>query len=106
VKKGRSEVSVQISDARLPPDLEALRCEMDDLRIVRLALSVLDSRLTADLAPDEFRAELRRLLEHIEAKERQALQVMITTPLLNHAGMDVIAALRALSGNGLSVVLV
>jgi hypothetical protein len=30
---------------------------------------------------------------------------MITTPLLNHAGMDVVAALRALSENGLSVAL-
>ena len=39
-------MAVQISDARLPVDLEALRCETDDLRI--------------------------------EAKERQALQVMIT----------------------------
>jgi hypothetical protein len=29
---------VQVLDARLPADLEALRCEMDDLRIVRLAL--------------------------------------------------------------------
>jgi hypothetical protein len=79
---------------------------MDDLRIVRLALSVLDSRLTADLAPETFRADLRGLLERIEAKEREALQVMITVPLLNNAGMDVIAALRALSENGLSVVLV
>jgi hypothetical protein len=99
-------MAVQISDARLPKDLEALRCEMDDLRIVRLALSVLDARLTVDLAPEAFRAELRELLERIEAKEREALQVMITTPLLNHAGVDVIAALRALSENGLSVVLV
>ena len=98
-------MAVQISDVRLPPDLEVLRGEMDDLRIVRLALNVLDSRLTADLAPEEFRAELHGLLERIEAKERQALQVMITAPLLNHAGMDVIAALRALSESGLSVVL-
>jgi len=86
-------MAVEISDARLPADLEALRCEMDDLRIVRLALSVLDWRLTADLATETFRAELCGLRERIEAKEREALQVMITVPLLNHAGMDVIAAL-------------
>jgi hypothetical protein len=97
---------VQVSDARPPTDLEARRCEMDDLRIVRLALDVLDCRLTSGLAPEEFRAELRGLLERIEAKEREALQVMTTTPLLNHAGMDVVTALRALSGNGLSIGLV
>jgi hypothetical protein len=31
---------------------------------------------------------------------------MIITPLLSHAGMDVVAALCALSENGLSVALV
>jgi hypothetical protein len=99
-------MAVQVSDTRLLADLEAMRCEMDDLRIVRLALDVLDCRLTPGLAPEGFRAELRGLLERIEAKEREALQVMITTPLLNHAGMDVVTALRALSENGLSIVLV
>ena len=79
---------------------------MEDLRLVRLALSVLDSRLTPDLAPEGFRAELRGLLERIEAREREALRTMITVLLLNHAGMDVIAALRVLSDNGLSVVLI
>jgi hypothetical protein len=49
-------VAAQVSDARLPADLETLRCEMDDLRIVRLALSVLDFRLTTDLASEGFRA--------------------------------------------------
>jgi hypothetical protein len=48
---------------------------------------------------------LRGLLERIEAKEREVLHVMITVPLLNHAGMDVVAVLRALSENGLSVIL-
>jgi hypothetical protein len=79
---------------------------MDDLRIVRLALSVIDSRLTAGLTPEGFRTELRGLLERIEARNARRLQVMITAPLLNHAGMDVVTALRTRSESGLSVVLI
>jgi hypothetical protein len=66
----------------------------------------LTATLPVRLPTEGFRAELRGLLERIEAKEREALQVMITTPLLNHADMDVVSALRALSDSGLSVVLV
>jgi hypothetical protein len=99
-------MAVEISSERLPTDLEALRTEMDDLRLLRLAISVLSSHLNSDLASREFMTELNALLSRIEAKEREALQVMITVPLLNHTGMDVVEALRVLSESGLSVVLV
>lgn len=99
-------MAVEVNSGRSPVEIETLRMEMDDLRILRLALTVLYSHLHSSLASQEFMKELNALLERIEAKEREALQVMITVPLLNHMGMDVVAALRVLSENGLSVILV
>jgi hypothetical protein len=95
-------VPVEIG-GRSPEDLENLGTEMEGLRVLRTVLNVVDSHLTPGLASQAFRAELVALTRRIEAKEREVLQAVITVPLLNHASMDVVAALRVLSENGLSV---
>jgi hypothetical protein len=92
-------------------DMEELRIELEDTRIIRLALDSLEEHLPAELASDGLTAEFVGLRERLAKMERKALrkigsrEYMILAPVdeFECFGGKAAEAFRALDDLGLVI---
>lgn len=89
------------------PDIEETLIKLEETRLARIALEVLDTRMPSDLATAELREQLLALRRRLEEKELETLQAMIIVPFRNgHVSTDILEALQTLATNGLTIRLV
>jgi hypothetical protein len=89
------------------PDIEKALIKLEQTRLARIALEVLDTRMPGDLATAELTAQLLTLRRRLEEKELETLQAMIIVPFRNgHVSADILAGLQTRAANGLTIRLV
>jgi hypothetical protein len=89
------------------PDIEEALIKLEETRLARIALEVLDTRMPSDLATAELTEQLLALRRRLAEKELEMLQAVIIVPFRNgHVSTDILAALQTLAANGLTIRLI